>query len=241
MRDLSLALRAYQSFDPSAWVGVYRLIPVWLGIVMAGLGLVLLLFGGGRAFRVVAGPLGALVGLLWAPVLAARLQVVAPPSLPLASALVLAAVGFAFPPAVVFVAMGLPAGLLAGQLAGPEDWFLGFVPGFLLCGTVAALLQRYVGAVASSLAGAWILVLGMLSLLYPLGGAAEAVAAKPWGVIIAAALFALAGSIFQLAGRPPAEEIGRRELDERRERQRAREKAELEQRWSNYTANRQNR
>ena len=209
MGDVSQALRAYQSFDPSAWVSASRLIPIWLGLGMVGVGTALLLFGGNRqVFRLVAGPLGALAGWLWAPVLAARFKLVAPPYLPPVFAGVLAVLGLAFPPGVVFVALGIPAGLLAGHLAGPKDWFLGFVPGFLVCGTISIFLTRYIAAVVASLVGAWLLVMGVLSGLYLLGDAAELVTAQPWGVLVAAALFALAGSIFQLSGQPPPEEVG---------------------------------
>jgi hypothetical protein len=61
------ALKAYQTYNPQGWVGLYRVLPMWAGILFCVLGLSLLLFGGGRAFRLVAGPVGALIGLRGRP------------------------------------------------------------------------------------------------------------------------------------------------------------------------------
>lgn len=239
MNRFAHVLEAYQRFDPSGWVGVYRFLPVWAGLLLVALGVVLLIFGGGNWFRLVAGPMAALAGLFWGPVVALRLGVAAvTPTISMAVAGVLGLGGFLFPPLAVFLAVGLPVGLFAGQLAGPSDWFLGFVPAFLVAGMFASLLHRHVGAIVASIVGAWLLVIGMLSALYLVGGVVEAVTAQPWGVIVAAALFALAGSIYQLAARPPPEEHEQRIMEEHRERQRLKEKKALEERWSNYSSNR---
>src|SRR5689334_1778013 len=117
---------------------------MWAGLVACVVGLVLLLFGGGRLFRALAGPLGALIGLGWTGVLAAKLGFPLDPRLPMGAAAVLALLGFVLPPTVVYVGVGIPVGLLGGEIAGSSDYLIGFVPGFLLGGVVAVLLHRQV-------------------------------------------------------------------------------------------------
>lgn len=233
--DLHQVLSAYRTVDPAGWVAVYRLIPTWAGLLSIGVGIVLLLWGGGRAFRLVAGPMGAVVGGLWVPVLVERLGLrSAEATSGTVAAVLFLALGFTFPPGVVFFAFGLPAGILAGELAGSADWLLGFIPAFLLVGVVAAVLQRHIGAVAASTLGGWLLVIGMLAALHQVGSIVAQVASQPTVVMIAAALFAVAGAVYQLAVLPSPEEQAQLRVDRARKAQRQLEKKKLEQRWSNY-------
>jgi hypothetical protein len=225
------ALKAYQTFNPSGWVAIYRLLPMWAGIVSCVVGLTLLLFGGGRLFRVIAGPMGALIGLGWTGVLTAKLGLPLDPRLPTAAAAVLALVGFIFPPALVYVGVGIPVGLLGGEIAGPGDYLIGFAPGFILGGVVAVLLHRQVSAILASALGAWLLVIGALAALHPFTGIVSAMANQPWGLIIAAGLFALAGSVYQIAVRPSPEEVERQQAERQRLKERKAEQRALEKRW----------
>jgi hypothetical protein len=232
MEGFLQALKSYQSFNPSGWVGIYRMLPMWTGVVVAALGLVLLLAGGGKLFRVVAGPVGAVLGLVWTGAVTQRLGLTGlDPRLPTLLAAALMALGFLFPPAVTFVGVGVPLGLVAGQLAGPSDFLLGFGPGFIVGGLVGAVLHRQVSGIVASAVGAWLLVIGALAALHQFGGVVEAVASRPWGVIIAALLFALAGSVYQLAVRPAPEEADQRKAERFRQKQRQADQQALEKRW----------
>ncbi|MBN1207106.1 MAG: hypothetical protein JXB05_19630 [Myxococcaceae bacterium] len=226
------ALRKYQEVDPQGWVALYRVLPTWAGIVCCVAGLALLLFGGGRAFRLVAGPVGALIGMAWTSVLASKLGITElDPRLPALVAALLAVVGFLLPPAIVFLGVGIPLGLLAGRIAGPSEFLLGFIPTFLITGLISAILHRVVGAVVASAVGAWVLVIGALSALHQFGGLVTAVANQPWGVIIAAGLFALAGSVYQIAVRPSPEEADQIRAEKERLKLRKAEQKALERRW----------
>jgi hypothetical protein len=226
------ALKAYQEYNPQGWVGIYRLLPMWAGIVCCALGLLLLLFGGGRIFRFIAGPLGAIIGLAWTSVIAGKLGLTAlDPRLPTLVAAVLTVVGFLFPPAIAFLGVGIPLGLVAGQIAGPQDFLLGFAPTMLIAGLVSAILHRSVGAIVSSAVGAWVLVIGALAALYQFVGLVATVANQPWGVIIAAGLFALAGSVYQIAVRPSPEEADQIRSEKERLKLRKAEQKALEKRW----------
>jgi hypothetical protein len=226
------ALKAYQTINPQGWVAIYRLLPMWAGIVCCALGLVLLLVGGGRAFRLVAGPVGAIIGLTWTSVIASKLGLTElDPRLPTVVAGLLAVAGFALPPIITFLGVGVPLGLLAGQLAGQQDFLLGFVPTLLISGLLGAILHRVVGAIVSSVVGAWMLVIGALAALYQFIGLVSTVANQPWGVIIAAALFALAGSVYQIAVRPSPEEMERIRSEKERLKLRKAEQKALERRW----------
>ncbi len=233
--DFTQVLNAYRTFDPAAWVSVYRMMPTWLGIVCVVLGITFLLFGSGRTFRLVAGPTAALIGFVWVPLIAQHFGVqLSPHVVSITAAVVLGGVGVAFPPAAVFFGFGLPVGYIAGNLAGPNDWLLGFIPGFLAVGTVAAVFTRVIGAVLASLVGAWILVLGMLAALHRVGGIIAAVANQPWGVLIAAALFAFAGAVYQLFVRPSPEQAEKLRMEKARARRKLAEQRALEKRWSTY-------
>ncbi len=238
--DFATLLDAYRSIDPARWVSTYRMMPMWAGLLSVLLGGALLTLGGGRFFRFVAGPVGAVVGLLWVPVLLERLGLPLP-SGPTAAvcALVLGAAGFAYPPSAVFVGLGFPAGLLAGGFAGPRDWLIGFLPAFLGVGCAAMVMSRYVGAVTSSLAGGWLLVLGLLASLHQFGGWVQTAAQRPLGVLAAAALFAIAGSVYQLAVQPSPEEAEQLAFERAKAKRRAAEREALERRWSSYSDERQ--
>ncbi len=227
------ALKAYQTFDPAGWVALHRLLPPWAGLVCCLGGLVLLLFGGGRLFRVLAGPLGALIGLGWTGVLLTKFGVAgADPRLPGAAAAGLSVLGFLFPPIVIYLGVGIPVGLLGGEIAKPHDFLIGFAPGFILGGMVAALLHRQVSAILASAVGAWVLVIGALAALHPFGGLVSAMASQPWGLLVAAGFFAIAGSVYQIAVRPSPEEAERQQTEHQKLKTRQAEQDALEKRWS---------
>ncbi len=96
---------------------------------------------------------------------------------------------------------------------------------------MGAVLHRVVGAVVASLVGAWLLIIGALAALHQFGGLVAAVANQPWGVLIAAALFALAGSVYQIAVRPSPEEQERLRAEKERLKLRKAEQKALEKRW----------
>jgi hypothetical protein len=121
------AFEPYRHLDPIGWIGLFRFIPPLMGLAVAVIGSVTILFGGRRLFRLVAGPLGALVAVMWAGTLAARLGFgTVQRQLTVVSTFVLLGAGFLFPPITIFFAFGVPVGLVAGELAGPADWLLGF-------------------------------------------------------------------------------------------------------------------
>ncbi len=231
MEGLIQALGAYQTFNPPGWVAIYRLLPMWAGVVCSVAGVTLLVAGGGKLFRVLAGPIGAVLGFLWTPVIAMKLGLPDVARVATIAAAVLMALGFLLPTAITFLGVGVPLGLLAGQIAGQQDFLLGFAPGFIIGGLVGALLQRVVAAVVASAVGAWLFVIGALSALHQVGGVVEAVASKPWGVIIAAGLFAVAGAVYQLAVRPSPEEAEKLRAERERVKQRQAEQHALEKRW----------
>jgi hypothetical protein len=79
--------------------------------------------------------------------------------------------------------------------------------------------------------GAWVLVIGALAALYQFVGLVATVANQPWGVILAAGLFALAGSVYQIAVRPSPEEMERIRSEKARLKMRKSEQKALERRW----------
>ncbi len=236
METFLRAIEAYQRFDPAGWVSLFRFFPAWAGGVMIAGGVLMMLFGGGKLFRLIAGPLGAGVGFLWAPVLATKLGY-APQAeqARVVATIGLAGLGFLFPPAATFFAFGIPLGMVAAEMAGVNDWLLGFIPGFFFGGVLAMAAHRYIGAVVSSLVGAWLMLLGLLAALLPFTPLVESVAQQPWGVLMAAALFAVAGCVYQLLVQLSPEARAAQKEEKKRAKKKLAEKKAIENRWSNYS------
>ena len=235
MEELLKAVEPYQRWDPQGWVAVHRALgtPLAIGLVVAGL--LMLLFGSGRLFRVVAGPIGALVGFLWAPLLAQRFGLIQASSQIRAVATAgLFGLGLLFPPAATFFAAGIPAGLIAGEVAGSADWALGFVPAFVVVGALGVAMHRYIGAVTSSAVGSWLLVIGALGIA-PKAGWVTQLAGQPLGLMVGAFLFTLAGSVYQLFVRLSPEERAKLKADRETVKKKLKDKKALEERWSNYS------
>jgi hypothetical protein len=235
LEQLIKALSAYEKIDPVGWVGVYRYIPMSLGLALMGLGGLMLLVGGGRLFRIVAAPLGLLVAMLWTGVVSSNLGYSGPTqNLTMITMGLMFLVGLAFPPGVVFVTVGIPVGIICGEAVGKADWMLGFVPAFVGAGAIAAAASRIFGAIVSSMAGAWLLVIGALAALSNFGGLAEKAAQLTWGVIVAAGLFATAGIVFQLFVRMTPEEREALAVKKAQAKRKAADEKALKAKWGKY-------
>jgi hypothetical protein len=235
METLQRAIEPYRHVDPVGWVGLYRYLPLGAALLAIAVGLVMLLLGGRALFRLVAGPLGALIATIWAGSLATRLGFAAQaPAITTGATIILAFCGFAYPPIVVFVAFGVPSGLLAGQLAGPTDWMLGFGPGFMVGGAIGVVMHRLVGAIVSSAAGAWVITLGLMAALAPFVGAVTWLAANPVVVLSIAGCMGVAGFSYQTFIRLSPEEAEKLRHEKAMQKKRKKENDELEKRWSKY-------
>lgn len=236
--ELLRAIDAYRGFHPDGWVALYRIVPTWLGLLLTASGGFLLPFGGGRAFRVVAAPLGAIVGFFLAPAALGALGVpVSAGTAASLGALSLFAVGAVFPPAVVFFSAALPAALFAGRLTGADDYLLGFIPAFLLSGALGAVLHRHVGSVASAAVGGWLLVIGLLAALHRWSLVQDA-AGHPDALLAAAGVFALAGAMYQIAIKPSPEEDTLQRMEQERAKKKLADERALEERWAKYSEKR---
>lgn len=236
MDQLQSAFEPYRHLDPHGWVGVFRFLPVWGGLVAFAVGVLMLLFGGRQLFRLVAAPLGALIATIWAAPLAARLGFGSSiRQITLISTIVLTGAGLIWPPIVVFFTFGVPAGLIGGQIAGPNDWILGFGPGFFLGGAAGVVMSRIVGSILSAVVGAWLAVLGLMAALNPFVSAVNWLAGSPIAVLSVAGCFALAGAVFQIFVRPSEEEARTRKAENALAKRKAKEQKALEERWEKYS------
>ncbi len=235
MEQLQSAFEPYRHLDPVGWIGVFRFMPVWGGLVAIAVGVLMMLFGGRHLFRLVAAPLGALIGTVWAGPLAARLGFgTSIRQITLVATIGLLGAGLLWPPIVVFFAFGVPAGLVGGQIAGPNDWLLGFGPGFFLGGAAGVVMHRLVGSILSAAVGAWVMVLGVLSTLNPWVSGVNWLAANPVAVLSVAGVFAVGGAVFQIFVRPSEEEATARRLEKGIAKKRAKEQKATEERWAKY-------
>lgn len=237
METLQRALEPYRHFDPSGWVGLFRFLPVWAGLLLAAVGVVLLLRGGGVLFRAVAGPLGLVIGQIWIGPLAARLGFGANQAqIALAASGILCVLGFVLPLSSVFFGFGIPIGLMAANLAGPSDWLLGFVPAFIIGGALGVVLERPVSVLLASLTGGWLVLIGAMAGLSSVVPSLVERLATSWPAAISvASCFAVAGFGYQIFVLPPPEKASQLKREKAMAKQAAAEKKALEKRWANYT------
>ena len=237
METFQRALEPYKHFDPAGWVGLFRFLPVWAGLLLAALGIGMLLRGGGALFRLVAGPLGLVIGQIWIGPLAARLGFgTQQQQIALGASALLCVLGFAVPASTVFFGFGIPIGLMAANLAGPSDWLLGFVPAFIVGGALGVVLERPISVLLASLSGGWLTLIGLMTALSPaIGSLVERLAGVWPAAISVASCFAVAGFGYQMFVLPPPEKAAQLRREKLMAKRAASEKKAMEKRWANYT------
>lgn len=237
METLTRALEPYKHIDPQGWLGLFRLLPWWGGLLLVVLGVAMLIRGGSLLFRAVAGPLGLLIGQIWIGPLAARLGFASQQGqISMIASGVLAVLGLAVPLSAVFFGFGIPIGLVAANLAGQSDWLLGFVPAFIIGGALGVVLERPVSALLASVAGGWLLAIGLMAALVPVMPEQIGQLAELWPAVISvAACFAVAGFGYQVFVLPPPEKAAQVRRERTLAKQAAAEKKALEKRWAAYT------
>jgi hypothetical protein len=197
---LTDALSVFRTPDPAAWLSLSGRLPWVLALVAALLGAFLLVAGGGKAFRVIAAPVGALLGLLWGEALAGPLGLSgSETALAIGAAAFLFGVGALAPSVVVAIAFGAPVGLAFGGLVGNTGFLLGFVPAALLAGAVAAVLHRPLRVLVAATTGAALLLLGSLRLLQGFPAVTAVAKGHALWLLAAAGAVAFGGAVVQLA------------------------------------------
>jgi MFS family permease len=233
------AFEPYKHFDPAGWTGVFRFLPVWVGLLVAALGIGMLLRGGGAPFRLIAGPLGLVIGQIWIGPLAARLGFASQQQqIALGASVMLCVLGFTVPASTVFFGFGIPVGLLAANLVGPNDWLLGFVPAFIVGGAFGVVLERPISILLASLTGGWLTLMGLMAALSPaIGELVEQLAGLWPAAVSVASCFALAGFGYQMFIRLPPEKAAQLKREKQLAKRSTTERKAVEQRWANYTKN----
>ncbi len=197
---LTDALSVFRTPDPAAWLSLSTRLPWLLALALALLGGLLLVAGGGKVFRVIAAPVGALLGLLWGEALAAPLGLSGnETALALGAAVLMFAIGALAPSVVVAIAFGAPVGLAFGGLVGNTGFLLGFAPAALLAGAVAAVLHRPLRVLVAATTGAALLLLGLLRLLQGFPAVTALARTHAVWLLVAAGAVAFGGAVVQLA------------------------------------------
>jgi hypothetical protein len=197
---LTDALSVFRTSDPAAWLSVSTRLPFLLALGIALLGALLLAAGGGKVFRIIAAPLGALLGLLWGEALAGPLGLSgSETALAIGASLVMFGLGALAPSVVVAMAFGAPVGLAFGSLVGNTGFLLGFAPAALLAGSVAAVLHRPLRVLVAATMGAALLLLGLLRLLQGFPAVTGLARTHAVWLLVAAGAVAFGGAVVQLA------------------------------------------
>ncbi|MBI5543467.1 MAG: hypothetical protein HY901_06230 [Deltaproteobacteria bacterium] len=142
-----------------------------------------------------------------------------------------------WPPCVLFLAFGALGGLAGGELSGQQEYWIGFIPGFLLAGVLALVIARIVAVAVSSVLGALMLVGGLLRVvsitrLAPLVDGALAL----W--VGLAGCMAIVAMAFQFRFNPSEDESGRaqRKADKLKQKELKVEDKAREKRFKQYGA-----
>jgi len=197
---LTDALSVFRTPDPAAWLSLATRLPWALGLLATLLGGLLLVAGGGKAFRFIAAPVGALLGLLWGEALAGPVGLAgSETALAIGASVVLFVVGALTPSVVVAIAFGAPVGLAFGGLVGNTGFLLGFVPAALLAGAVAAVLHRPLRVLVAATMGGALLLLGLLRLLQSVPTVTALARTHAGWLLVGAGAVAFAGAVVQLA------------------------------------------
>jgi len=238
VETLQRAVEPYRHFDPAGWVALFRFLPVWAGVVMAGLGAAMLLRGGGHLFRLVAGPMGLVIGQIWIGPLAGRLGFgTQQQQIALGASAILCVLGFVVPVSTVFFGFGIPIGLMAANLAGPADWLLGFVPAFIIGGALGVVLERPITVLLASVSGGWMVLIGLMAASAPVIPRLVEQLASTWPAgITTAACFAVAGFGYQLFVLPPPEKRAELKREKAMAKRADAERKAVEERWANYSS-----
>jgi hypothetical protein len=152
-------------FDGEHLVAVAKELPLPVGIALVGAGLVACLLGGRRfIFRLVLAPIAVAAAFALAPKAAVLLHL-APKTASWIVAGLAGTTAVVFPPAILFAGFGVAGALAGGELAGSQDYWVGFIPGFVIGGALALIMHRIIAVVVSSLIGAAMFVVGLLCLI----------------------------------------------------------------------------
>lgn len=220
--------------EPGRLVGLAKELPLSAGVALVVAGAIACLAGGRRhVFRLVLAPIAITIAWAMGPKIAQHVHL-APKLASYAAAGAAGLASVVWPPLVVFAVFGAIGASVGGELAGPQEYWIGVVPGFLLGGVLSIALHRFISVVVSSVLGATALVLGLLTLvsftrLAPLAFSAPVLLLGLIGCVTVGAL------AFQFKFPPPTDEEREKERAERMEaRQRKADAKVREKRFKKY-------
>jgi hypothetical protein len=217
-----------RTLEPSQWVLFADRFPRPVAIFLVVIGVAIALFASFQAFRFVAAPLGAIIGLQLGA-MAAPFFHVQPSLAAWVSAAVLGGLGGVLPPLLVFVVFGGVGAGLATRAVDADDFWLAFLPGFFVCGGASMFALRTVEAVVSGIVGGSLIVWGLIR-LFGLTGTLSQVPSLALGLV---GIACLASVVFQLKVRPTPEEA---EAGKARRAAEKRKKAEDRERMERFRA-----
>lgn len=223
------------ALDASKLTDIAKDVPFPIGVALTVTGLIACLVGGRRyPFRFLLAPFAVAAGFAAGPKLASLVHL-APKFTSYAAAGLLGLGAVVWPPLVLFAALGLLGGSVGAELAGEKDFWLGFVPGFVLGGILGLAFARVMAVIVSSAIGGVMFVLGLLTLLSFTKAAGLAFSAP----ILAAGLAgctAVAGMAFQFKFSPEDDQEARdkRKAEKRRDKEFAADAKARAKRFKQY-------
>lgn len=194
--------------DASILLNVAKELSLPVGVALVVAGIVSALVGGRRlVFRVILAPIAVLAGWALGPQLA-NLAHLSPKLAAYLGAGVLGAGAVLWPPSIMFLAFGALGGSLGAELAGEKDQWIGFIPGFLLGGSLALIVSRIVAVLVSAAMGGVMFTVGLYTLLSFTGLANLAFSAPSISLGLAACI-AVVGMAFQFKFAPADDDEAR--------------------------------
>ena len=194
--------------DTSILGNVAKELPLPVGVALVVAGLVATLVGGRRyVFRLILTPIAIVAGYSIAPHFATLVHL-SPKLAAYAGAGALGLGALLWPPSIMFLAFGALGGSVGAELAGEKDQWIGFIPGFILGGSLALIVSRIVAVLVSAAMGGIMFVVRLLTLV-SFTRAAGLVFGAPTISLGLAAGIAVTGMAFQFKFAPADDDEAR--------------------------------
>jgi hypothetical protein len=217
-------LVAWQGLSPTA------------GLLVAGLGLVYLLFGK-WLFRILVAGLGLAVGLEAGQMLAGHFEV-SGPWLPFGVAIAAGIAAWPLWQVLVFVLGGAALGLGVAELVhgvmGHAQYYLfAGIGGFVVGGLLAVLVLRVAAVVLTAMVGAWLTLTGLVAFGHGTVPLVAAVGEATWAALVVLGVLMAVGLAVQTM-LPSAEDARRRSVEAAADRSKGDDEAEKRRRYAQY-------
>lgn len=235
LHALATTLEPFHRVDPAGWFAWRTQLGQTALLICMAVGAFCLAIGAHeKLFRLVAVPLGVLLGVALTPTVVALIGkgAIPPALIELALPAALGVLAGVVPQTIAFVALGAVGAVIGTQVVAEHELLIGALPGFFIAGVLGIVFSRFVDTLSAAAFGALLLVGGALGAFG--NGPLKALGSSPWVPVVAAAVLTAAGASLQLVLFSNPEARAERKAAARDAKQRAKDDKVREKRFETY-------